>query len=95
MSSQTDQLKAVVASIVPQIQTAITTEGQLKTKLEAALADNVAKAAQITDLQAQLAAAQAGQANPADAVAVTDAATALQAVLQPLADANAVNAPGN
>lgn len=92
MSAQTDALKAVVATIVGEIQAAITNEGQLKSKLDAALADNVAKAATIADLQAQLAAAQS---NPADTAAVVDATAQLQAVAQPLADANAVNAPGN
>lgn len=92
MSAQTDALKALVASIVPQILTAISQEAALKQKLDAALADNVAKAAQITDLQAQLAAAQP---NPADTQAIVDATAQLQAVAQPLADANAVNAPGN
>lgn len=102
MSQQTDALKAQVAAIVPQILLAVSNEGALKTQLNAALADNVAKAAQITadaatiaDLQAKLAAAQAGQADPADAQAVVDATAQLAAVAQPLADANAVNAPSN
>lgn len=95
MSAQTDALKAVVATILPAIQAAIANEGALKAKLDVALADNVAKATQITDLQAQLAAAQANQVSAADTQAVVDATTQLQAVAQPLADANALNAPGN
>lgn len=102
LSSQTDALKAVVAAAVAQITTAIATEGQLKQKLDAALADNVAKAAAltaadatITDLQAKLAAALSGQADPNDAQAVTEAGATLQTAVQALSDANAVNAPSN
>lgn len=102
MSAQTDALKAQVAAIVPAIQTAISQEGALKSKLDAALADNVAKAAiiaaddaKIADLTAQLLAAQANQTSAADTQAVVDVTAQLAAVAQPLVDANAVNAPSN
>ena len=95
MSAQTDALKTVQANIIAAINQAISTEGALKAKLDAALADNVAKAAQVADLQTQLAAAQAAAAAPEDTQAVVDTTAALQAALQQLSDANAVNAPAN
>ena len=74
---------------VTQVSAGTANEQALKQKLDAALADNVSKAAQIisdqaviADLNAKLAAAQAGQADPADAAAIVAATNTIQAQTQ-------------
>jgi hypothetical protein len=55
---------------------------------------NAALAANVT-LNAQLAAAQANQADPADSAAIDSAIASLLSSAQKLADSTAVNSPSN
>jgi len=95
MSQQVTDLQAAVTALTQAVASTVSNEAALKQKLDAAVADNVAKAAQITDLQAQLAAAQAGQADPADAASIVAATATIQQQSQALNDAATANSPSN
>ena len=95
MSAQTQALKQAVASLTSTADTAVAQASTLKSKLDAAISDNVAKAAQIAQLQAQLAGAGTPPDTSADTQDVVDATNAVAAVTQKLADSNAVNSPSN
>lgn len=95
MTQEVTDLTAAVATLKSQVAAGVANENALKQKLDAATTDNTAKAAQITDLQAQLAAAQAGQTDPADKAAIVAATTEVQADSQALADATAADSPSN
>ena len=95
MSQQVDALKAQNETLKTAAASLKSVADTLKGKLDAAVADNVAKASQITDLQAQLAAAQQNQADPTDAAAIEAVTADLAMTSQMLADAAAVDAPSN
>lgn len=81
MSALVDSLKTAVAA-------AISNSASLKSKLDAAVADNALKAAELADLHTQLVNAQAAAADPADAAAIAQ-------IIQELADSTAATNPAN
>ena len=95
MSQQVTDLQAAVTALTQAVASTVSNEAALKQKLDAAVADNVTKATQINDLQTQLAAAQAGQADPADTAAVVAATATIQQQSQTLTDAAAASSPSN
>ena len=95
MSQQVSNLQTAVTALTAAVAATTSNEAALKQKLDAAVADNVAKAATITDLQAQLAAAQANAGDPADAAAIDAVTTTVQAQTQALMDAATANSPSN
>lgn len=95
MSKQVSDLQSAVSALTAQVSATVANEAALKHKLDAALADNVAKAAQIGDLQTQLNTALANQSDPTDAAAIQSATSTILAQNQALADAVAVNSPSN
>jgi hypothetical protein len=92
MSAVIDNLTARVAALESQAAQNVQTEAALKAKLDAAIGQNGVLASQVTQLQADLAAAQAAGV---DGAAVDALATRVGAVTQSLADSAAINAPSN
>lgn len=88
MSQQVTDLQAAVSALTAVVSTTTANETALKQKLDAAIAANV-------DLAAQLAAAQAGQGDPADAAAITASTASIAAATQSLSDAAAASSPAN
>lgn len=95
MSQQVTDLQTAVTTLTQTVAATVANETALKQKLDAAIADNTAKAATITDLQAQLDAAKANASDPADTAAITAVTSTIQAQNQTLADATAQTAPTN
>ena len=95
MSQQAQDLAAAVATLKTQVTAIKSVADTLKSKLDAAIADNVAKAGQITDLQAQLAAAQAAAGDQTDPPVIKQATTDVTAASQTLADTAAQDAASN
>lgn len=88
MSQQVTDLTTAVSNLTSAVSAATANEVALKQKLDAALAANI-------DLTAQLAAAQGGQADPADAAAIVASTASILSATQALSDATAANAPSN
>lgn len=102
-------MKAIFEELVQRVQAlvaaasqAVTQAGQLKSKLDAALAENVrltdlleATNDQLDQARADLAAAQAGALSNDELAAVDTVNSTLAAVTQNLADSNTINAPAN
>lgn len=102
MKAQYEELKTRVDTLAAAVTATAGNEAALKSKLDTAIADNVAKqaaldaaAVQAATLAAQLAAAQAAATDPAELAAVEAANVALTALTQTLLDASAITAPSN